>query len=408
MYQLPKIETKKLKSPKIKKLLKTGNKINVCFWVMLFFFIGIIIGLSFTYYLYYELRQDIARAGVPIIAQGGSGSDKEYVPQTTEEDRVIKVVKESSPSVVSVIITKEVFTYDFFGISQESEKTKVGAGSGFIVSSDGMILTNKHVVSDENAEYTVVTYNNKEYPARVLARDPVQDLAIMKIEGDGFTALKLGSVADAQIGQTVIAIGNALGELQNTVSVGVISGLNRTVTASGQGMVETLEDIIQTDAAINRGNSGGPLLNLSGEVIGINTAVDLSGENIGFAISIDKAIRGINQVKETGKISYPFLGVRYVLIDKAMAEEENLPFPYGALLVEGINFSQPAVTPGSPAEKAGLQEGDVILEMEGEMITKDNSLAKIIARYSPGDTITLKILRDNREIIKSVVLSEWK
>jgi len=395
MYQLPSIKTKRTKIKKDQ------------FQVLLFFFAGVMAGLSFTFYLYYDLKQDIVRAGVP-IASTGNGSGQEYVPQTTEEDRVIKVVKEASPSVVSVIITKEVAEYDFFGFLIGSEETEVGAGSGFIVSSDGMILTNKHVVSDENAQYTVVTYDDKEYPAKVLARDPVQDLAIIKIEGSGFTPLKLGSAADIQIGQTVIAIGNALGELQNTVSVGVISGLGRTVTASGQGMVETLEDIIQTDAAINQGNSGGPLLNLSGEVIGINTAVDLSGENIGFAISIDKAVRGIEQVKEAGKISYPFLGVRYLLIDKDLAEEEDLPVFYGAWLVEGADLSQPAVASGSPAEEAGLADGDIILEMAGEKITKENSLAKIIARYSPGDTITLKILRNNEEIIKSVVLSEWK
>ncbi|MFA5232741.1 MAG: trypsin-like peptidase domain-containing protein [Candidatus Paceibacterota bacterium] len=406
MYQLPKIETKKLKKPAIKKMLKAGKKINVQFLILLFFFIGTIVGLLFSYYLYYELRQEISRAGVPIITQENNG--QEYVPQTTEEDRVIKVVKEASPSVVSVIISKEVFTLDFFGVSGESEKMEVGAGSGFIVSSDGMILTNKHVVSDENAEYTVLTSNSKEYSARVLARDPVQDLAILKIEGTGFVPLRLGSSSDIQIGQTVIAIGNALGELQNTVSVGVISGLGRTVTAATEGTKETLEDIIQTDAAINQGNSGGPLLNLSGDVIGINTAVALSGENIGFAIPIDKAVRGIEQVKEIGKISYPFLGVRYVLIDEDLAAEEGLPVSYGAWLVEGINFSQPAVTPGSPAEIAGLKEGDIILEMEGEKISKDNSLAKIIVRYSSGDTISLKILRGNEEIIKSAVLSEWQ
>lgn len=394
MYQLPKIKTK--------KSLKARKKTDPQFLILLFLFIG----LSINFCLYYQLRQEIIRAGVPITTS--QGNEEEYVPQTTEEDRVIKVVKEASPSVVSVIITKEVAEYDLFGVLISNEETEVGAGSGFIVSSDGMILTNKHVVSDENAQYTVVTYDDKEYPARVLARDPVQDLAIIKIEGTGFAPLKLGSAADIQIGQTAIAIGNALGELQNTVSVGVISGLGRTVTASGQGMVETLEDIIQTDAAINQGNSGGPLLNLSGEVIGINTAVDLSGENIGFAISIDKAIRGISQVKESGKISYPFLGVRYLLIDEDLAEEEDLPVDYGAWLIEGMDFSQPAVTPDSPADSAGLQEGDIILEMAGEKITKENSLAKIIARHSPGDTVVLKILRNDEEIIKSVVLSEWK
>lgn len=405
IYQLPTIETKKLKSPETKKSFKLNNESLV----LLFFFIGVLVGLSFTYYFYNDLKQDIARAGVPLtVVQENNNSNKQYVPQTTEEERVIRVVKEAYPSVVSIIITKDIPKYDFFGFFQGSEKAKIGAGSGFIVSSDGMILTNKHVVADENAEYTVITNDNKKYPAKVLARDPVQDVAIIKIEGSGFKPLKLGSVENVQIGQTVIAIGNALGELQNTVSVGVISGLNRTVTASGQGMIETLEDTIQTDAAINQGNSGGPLLNLSGEVIGINTAVDLSGENIGFAISIDKAIKGIEQVKAIGKISYPFLGVRYVLVDDDLAKEENLPVSYGAWLVDGEYASQPAVAPGSPAEKAGLVKGDIILEINGEKISKSNSLAKIISRYNPKETITLKILRNKQEIIKNVVLGEWE
>jgi len=405
IYQLPTIETKKLKSPETKKSFKLNNESLV----LLFFFIGVLVGLSFTYYFYNDLKQDIARAGVPLtVVQENNNSNKQYVPQTTEEERVIRVVKEAYPSVVSIIITKDIPKYDFFGFFQGSEKAKIGAGSGFIVSSDGMILTNKHVVADENAEYTVITNDNKKYPAKILARDPVQDIAIIKIEGSGFKPLKLGSVENVQIGQTVIAIGNALGELQNTVSVGVISGLNRTVTASGQGMIETLEDTIQTDAAINQGNSGGPLLNLSGEVIGINTAVDLSGENIGFAISIDKAIKGIEQVKAIGKISYPFLGVRYVLVDDDLAKEENLPVSYGAWLVDGKYASQPAVAPGSPAEKAGLVKGDIILEINGEKISKSNSLAKIISRYNPKETITLKILRNKQEIIKNVVLGEWE
>lgn len=401
IYQLPTIKTK--------KLLKPGQGKGIQFWVLLFFFIGVLVGFSFTYYLYYDLKQEIAKAGVPLtIVEEKNNTNQQYVPQTTEEERVIKVVKEAYPSVVSIIITKDIPKYDFFGFFQGSEKAKVGAGSGFIVSSDGMILTNKHVVADENAEYTVITNDNKKHPAKVLARDPVQDIAIIKIEGSGFKPLKLGSVENVQIGQTVIAIGNALGEFQNTVSVGVISGLNRTITASGQGMVETLEDTIQTDAAINQGNSGGPLLNLSGEVIGINTAVDLSGENLGFAISIDKAVRGIEQVKTIGRISYPFLGVRYLLIDEDLAEEESLPVSYGAWLVDGSDFSQPAVATGSPAAKAGLMRGDIILEINGEKITKSNSLAKVISRYSPGETITLKILRNKQEIIKNVVLGEWK
>lgn len=411
MYQLPELNFKKIQNPEEKKLLNSGKSFDWRIWVLIFFILGIIIGLLFTYYLYFDLRQEILKAGVPLITQEKL-VEKEYVPQTTEEDKVIKVVKEASPSVVSIVITKEVSTYyyDLFGFPRfkGTEKQQVGAGSGFIVSSDGTVLTNKHVVEDTKAEYTITTNDDKEYEAEVLARDPVQDIAILKIKSnETFVPIKLGSSENIQIGQTAIAIGNALGQLKNTVSVGVISGLERTVTASGGTTTETLEDIIQTDAAINSGNSGGPLLNLMGEVIGINTAVASSAENIGFAIPIDKAIKDIEQLEQLGKISYPFIGIRYVLIDEDVAEELELSVSYGALISRGSSGER-AITLGSPAEKAGLKEDDIILEFNGEKITRSNSLAKIILKYNPGDTISLRILRDGQEIIKEVVLGEWK
>lgn len=411
MYQLPELNFKKIQNPEAKKLLQSGRSIDWRIWVLIFFILGVIIGLLFTYYLYSDLRQEILKAGVPLITQE-KVVEKEYIPQTTEEDKVIKVVKEASPSVVSIVITKEVptYSYDFFGFPRlkGTEKQQVGAGSGFIVSSDGMVLTNKHVVEDTKAEYTITTYDDKEYEVEVLARDPVQDIAILRIKSsETFIPIKLGSSENIQIGQSAIAIGNALGQLKNTVSVGVISGLERTVTASGGATIETLEDIIQTDAAINSGNSGGPLLNLMGEVIGINTAVASSAENIGFAIPIDKAIKDIEQLKQLGKISYPFIGIRYVLIDEDVAEELELPVSYGALISRGSSGER-AITLGSPAEKAGLKEDDILLEFNEEKITKSNSLAKIILKYNPGDTISFKILRDGQEIIKEVVLGEWK
>jgi len=391
-------------------------------FLILVFLIGLIGGLSSSYIFYLKLKQEVVDAGVPII-QSEKVIEKEYIPQTSQEQKVIDVVKENSSSVVSVVITKEVPVYstlyiDPFGnntflIPQQkqtgTEKQQVGAGTGFIVSEDGLVLTNKHVVSDDTAEYTVVDTDGKEYAAKVLAKDPVQDLAIIKIEGsDKFKPLKLGSSSDIQIGQSVIAIGNALGEFQNTVSVGVISGLGRTLVASGGTIgTETLEDTIQTDAAINKGNSGGPLLNLKGEVIGINTAVASTGQSIGFAISIDKAKKDIEQVKTLGKISYPFVGVRYITLDEETAKEKNISVSYGALIIKG-NDGSPGVTADSPAEKAGLKEGDVILEMGGEKIDKDNNLAKIISRYNPFDSVDLKILRDGAEMTITLVLGEWK
>ena len=196
-----------------------------------------------------------------------------------------------------------------------------------------------------------------------------------------------------------------MGEFRNTVSVGVISGLGRTVTASGGGMIETLEDVIQTDAAINLGNSGGPLLNLRGEVIGVDFAMSQQGQNIGFAIPIDKTKKDIEQVKTLGKIVYPFLGVRYILITENIQKENNLPVDYGAWVQKGTG-GEAAVFPGSAAEKTGLKEGDIILEFNEEKITLENTLAKIIMKYNPGDIITLKILREGKEKIFELTLGE--
>jgi len=244
-----------------------------------------------------------------------------YQPQTSQEEAIIGAVKTYSPAVVSIVISKDVPILEQYYISpfndffpqfrqKGTQKQQIGGGSGFIISQEGMVLTNKHVVQDKEADYTVLTNDGKKFPAKAVFLDPVQDLAILKIDqekivdekGDllikAFSKVKLGDSDILQIGQTVIAIGNALGEFQNTVSVGVISGLGRTITASGGGTVETLEDVIQTDAAINKGNSGGPLLNLKGEVIGINAAMSVEGENIGFAIPINKAKKDIENVSK--------------------------------------------------------------------------------------------------------------
>lgn len=355
--------------------------------------------------------------------------EEKYISKISYEQAVMDSVQSASPSVVSIVISKNVPVYeeeftnpfgdDFPGFEIEipqrvqrgTKYQEVGAGSGFIVSEDGLVLTNKHVVLDKAADYTVVTNEGKKYDAKVVALDPVQDLAVMKIqtETEKFPSIRLGNSNGIQVGQGVIAIGNALGQFTNTVSVGVVSGLKRTVNASNQSgsFSETLEGIIQTDAAINFGNSGGPLINLRGEVIGVNTATAEGAQTVGFAIPINIAKRDIQQIIATNKITYAFLGVRYVLIDEKVKKEKKLSVDYGAYVIRGEN-GEVAITANSPAKTAGLKEKDVILAFNSEKITKDNSLASIIAKYAPGDKITLKVLRAEKEMDIEVTLTERK
>jgi serine protease Do len=427
--ELPKpdfqIDYPKLESPKRKR------NFFIPLLLLLFFLLGIFLGIFFSVYFPKEIEKFILKLKPEIekkeIEKIEKPQEEHYLPQTSQEEAIIKVVKKAFPTVVSVIVTKDIpklkLYYEepfkefkeFFGIpfefkvpqwKQEGyEKQEIGGGTAFFISEDGMLLTNAHVVADKEAEYTVLTNEGKKYPAKVLARDEIRDLAILKIEGGPFPVLQLGNSDKLEIGQTVIAIGNALGEFRNTVSVGVISGLGRRVTASGGGTIETLEDVIQTDAAINRGNSGGPLLNLKGEVIGVNFAMASGAENIGFAIPINQAKKDIEQVKQFGKIVFPFLGVRYLIINDQIQKERKLPVNYGAWIVKGEG-GEKAVFPGSPAEKVGLKEGDIILEFNGEKITSENPLAKIIMKYNPGDKVNLKVLREGKEILFEVVLGE--
>jgi len=353
-------------------------------------------------------------------------------PDKKQENTVIDTVKQTNPAVVSIIITKEVPKYEVYNDPNQNsnpfgdllpgfkfnvpqyrqngtEKKEVGGGSGFFVSSDGLIVTNRHVVGADNVEYTVYTNDGKKYDAKVIARDQVLDIALIKVTGSGFPHLKLGNSDNLEVGQTVVAIGNALAEFKNSVSVGVISGLSRSITAGdGTGTTELLDKVIQTDAAINPGNSGGPLLNLASEVIGVNVAVVQGSENIGFALPINSVRSAIDSVKATGKIVRPYLGIRYVAINPEMKAKNNLTVDYGVLVKSGNNANELAVVPGSPADKAGIVENDIILEIDGVKLGENTSLASAIRGKKVGNVVPLRVLHKGVEKTIYVTLEAAK
>ena len=350
-----------------------------------------------------------------------------------EDSAVIDVVKKASPAVVSIVISKDLSKVPGFGMNQfnfdqfapffenpgvqpnsgqqngnKPNIQQVGAGSGFFVSADGLILTNKHVVEDEQASFVVVTQDGKTYDAKVLARDPRNDLAIIKIEIKNAPFLTLADSGKIQIGQRVIAIGNSLGQYQNTVTTGVVSGIGRSITAGSMDGSEQLEGVIQTDAAINPGNSGGPLLNAAAQVIGINTAIDQQGALLGFAIPANDAAKALSSYQKNGKIVRPFLGVRYIIITKALAKQQNLPKEQGALVVRGNTMTDFAVIPGSPADKAGLTENDIILSVDGKTIDETHTLAGLVKDKNVGDAVTMKVFHRGQEKEVKVILEESK
>lgn len=349
----------------------------------------------------------------------------------TYEEQIISVVQKSLPAVVSIMVGKDLAALEakgfpffgetppLFGPSEEeiienlpktdSGKIRTGGGSGFIVEPNGYILTNKHVVADPDAEYTVFTPDEEQYSAKVLARDPINDVAILKIEppkGVDLPTLALGDSSKILLGQSVVAVGNALGEFKNTVSTGIVSGLSRYITAftDMEGHAERLRGLIQTDAAINPGNSGGPLVNLKAEVIGINSAVVFGAQNIGFAIPINKAKSDLDDLKKFGKIKKPFLGVRYILLSKALKDKMHAPCDYGALVL--AESGGHAVVRGSAAEKAGIRERDIILEINGAAVTEKNTVEDIIEKFAIGDHLKLKMLRGSSEHSCELVLGE--
>ena len=250
----------------------------------------------------------------------------------------------------------------------------------------------------------------KKYRVEIKGQDPLSDIAIIAIHDapTNLHSVALGQSRKIKLGQTVIAIGNALGEFQNTVSVGIVSGLSRYLSAitDMEGHHERLRGLIQTDAAINPGNSGGPLIDLDGEVIGINTAVVFGAQNIGFAIPIDRAKKDLEQIKSAGHIKTPFLGIRYVLVNKKLQNHFGLPIDHGALIVRESLPQDHAVLPGSAAALAGLREHDIILAANGKDVTEKETLEDILDGCSVGDELKLQIMRKGKELNMAVLLED--
>lgn len=365
------------------------------------------------------------------------------VVQNSMESSVVSVAEQVSPSVVSIVVSKELpryyqNPYDFFfgtpfGFNpffepenrsptpRRNNETpqrpqQVGGGTGFIVTSNGLVMTNRHVVDDEQADYTVITQDGTQYAAEVVTKDTVSDMAFLKMkprEGsapNNLPVVKFVPDPDSvRIGQTVVAIGNALAEFDNTVTTGVVSGKGRKIVAGGfsQGS-EELRGLIQTDASINPGNSGGPLVNLSGEVIGINTAIASEGQGIGFSIPLDQRLIGrlLDQVNKHGRILRPYLGIRYVAVTEELDKQYKLGTAKGAW-IRGEE-DMPGVIAGTPAAKAGLRGGDVIVRMDGKEVTEKTPLQDLLSEANPGDSVTLTILRDGRTQDVKVTLDERK
>ena len=328
------------------------------------------------------------------------GGDKVRI--VSEESVVIDVVKKVGPSVVTVAATSQVPQIDqndpfsFFGFPSLNRKTQPetqNIGSGFIVSKDGIIVTNKHVVSGIEAKYTVITANDKKYTVEKIFRDPLNDVAILKVNPDEnkgvrLVPVSLGDSSKLQVGQMAIAIGTPLGEFNNSVTRGIVSGLGRGIVAGSpfEGFVEKLDDVIQTDAAISPGNSGGPLLNSSGQVIGVNTAVSQNGENLGFALPINLVKDRMKAFNQSGQFDRPYLGVSYKMIPRQLALQNDVP--------EGAYVQ--AVVKDSPADKAGIKEGDIITTIDGVKIDeRNNELGKILEKKKVGQNISVGIWRED-------------
>lgn len=346
---------------------------------------GLLIAISLGVMVAVGLYQAQVRGLIPSnVSLPKSPPYQETRTIVQEENAIISVIEKTSPSVVAIGVSRKVSNpFDPFSIPRTQSST---IGTGFVVSENGIIITNKHVVSEHGGRYTVVTGDDQKYEIRRIYRDPILDLAIVQISASGLKPLELGDSSKLKVGQTVIAIGNALGRFTNTVTTGVVSGLGRKVIAGDPfgGSRESLDNLIQTDAAINPGNSGGPLLNSAGQVVGVNVATTEGAQNIGFALPINSVQAIVDEFVTKGSVSRPFLGIRYQFIAKDLAILNEVP--QGAYIGEVIK--------DGPADKAGIREGDIIIKINGEPVDDESKIANLISKAQIGQRMELQIWRD--------------
>ncbi len=357
------------------------------YWLVVVIALGIVVAVG----LYQAQLRNLIPFGKFSLPKSQTQETRTIVQ---EENAIISVVEKTSPSVVSIGVTRRLVNpFDPFSLPQQEDST---IGTGFIASSNGVIVTNRHVVSDPNVTYSVLTRDGQKYEIRKIYRDPVLDLAIVKIDGSDMPVLELGDSSKLKVGQTAIAIGNALGKFTNTVTTGIVSGLGRAVSATDPfaGSFERLDNLIQTDAAINPGNSGGPLLNSSGQVIGVNVATTEGAQNIGFAIPINAVKSIVDEFVSTGSVNRPFLGIRYRFISKDIASLNEVPT--GAYIQD--------VVPGGPADKAAVKSGDIITKINGQAIDSENKVADIISGTNVGSKVELQVYRDGKQLNLTAVI----
>ncbi len=352
-----------------------------------------LIGTCFNTYVLYKNERHNTSSFIQEFSMDGNSAN-------FTEGSVAEVANRVSDSVVSIVTEVKTTSYSFF--YGPTEETGAAAGTGVIVSSDGYVLTNKHVIDSATKIYVVLNDGTVYKEVSLVGTDPLNDVAFLKIENaTDLSPATLGDSKTIVVGQQVIAIGNALGQYQNTVTSGIISGTGREITATDESYQneETLVDMIQTDAAINSGNSGGPLVNAAGEVIGLNTAVS-SGNNIGFAIPISSIKGMLNNLLKNGEVKRAFAGVVYSNINAATALESELDSSYGAYVS--------SVVKGSPAASAGIKEKDIILSVDGIKIGASTSLGSLLGERTVGETVTLVVLRDGETITTELTLAEYK
>jgi S1-C subfamily serine protease len=404
---IPTIDTSKVKAPE-------SRRVRYGLFAFAFIIVSVVSGV-FGGWLFTRNNSN-GMLGVSLSNQ------KQIV--TSDSQLITAIAKSVGPSVVSVNVNiqqagSSTGGFGLFGFSQP--KQMQAAGTGIIISSGGLIVTNRHVVPVGTTSVSVTLSNGTELKdVSVLGRTSASDsldIAFLKInntKGQKLTPAIIGNSAQMQVGNSVVAIGNALGQFQNTVTSGIISGYGRSVAASDGGgsgsstnvfgapsstnSAENLNDLFQTDAAINEGNSGGPLVNLNGQVIGINTAIAGNAQNIGFAIPINEVKGLINQVVKTGKFKLPYLGVRYIPLTADVANEYNLSVQSGAFVAPSNNTTTPSVVQGSPASQSAIEVSDIITAVNGTPVNQGNSLNSLLDQYIPGTNVTLTVIRNNKTI----------